>query len=290
VLIALVLCRFMHFAACMLLFGAAFFVSAFAPAALARRLTPSIKPVIAAAIRVAALSALAWLALEAGEMGEGWADSFNPDILSDVLTGTAYGRVWIWRLALALILVCVLAFRQHHRLPFVAVISALLLASLGLVGHATMQAGVIGAGHRLNHSLHLLMAGGWLGGLWPFILCLRQDAAAHQHVGVALRRFSGVGHFAVALLVLTGVVNTVLTLGAWPIDFSSPYRTLLLAKIAVVALMIAMALFNRYALTPRIKNDAEAASRALAVNSAVELALGALVLALVSLFGILAPV
>jgi putative copper resistance protein D len=189
-------------------------------------------------------------------------------------------------------LVGALALRRHDRLAFIVPAAALLLASLGLVGHATMQSGPIGALHRLNHGVHLLAAGAWLGGLLPFLLCLKQGAGdrLQAQAGVALRRFSGAGHFVVALIVATGIVNTLLTLRAWPIDFSSLYQALLAAKIAIVAAMIAMALFNRYVLTPRVAAGADAALRLLKIDSAIELVLGAVVLVLVSLFGMVAPV
>jgi putative copper resistance protein D len=289
---ALVLCRLLHFAATMQLFGANVFVWALVPAGLARELTGPMRRMTAAAIVVAAITAFAWLALESGQMGEGWGDVLNPAALGAVSFETAFGRVWLWRLAIALALVVALAMGGRERLAFLVPASALLLASLGLVGHATLQAGLIGALHRLNHGVHLLAAGAWLGGLLPLILCLRRDGDVRlrAEVGAALRRFSGLGHFAVALVVLTGVVNNALTLGAWPIDFSSPYQALLAAKIAVVAVMIAMALFNRYVLTPRIKSEPGFVLRALTVNSFVEIALGMAVLALVSAFALLEPI
>ena len=54
-----------------------------------------------------------------------------------------------------------------------ALASGALLASLGLVGHAAMQTGAEGVLHRMNHAVHLLTAGAWLGGLIPFAMCLR---------------------------------------------------------------------------------------------------------------------
>ena len=50
--------------------------------------------------------------------------------------------------------------------------AALQLASLGLVGHAAMQAGGFGALHRANDALHLLATGTWFGGLPMFALSL----------------------------------------------------------------------------------------------------------------------
>ena len=289
---ALIFCRFAHFAATMLLFGAGTFVWALAPQELARELTGPVRRMAACAIIVAAVTALAWLALEAGQMGEGWSDSVNPDTLSAVAFETDFGEVWLWRIGLALILVGALCVGRHDRWAFVVPVAAFLLASLGLVGHAAMQDGAVGALHRLNHAVHLLCAGAWLGALPPLVLCLNRcgDPRLRSAAGIALRRFSGLGHFLVALVVLTGIVNTMLTLGRWPDDFSSLYQTLLAAKIALVAAMIGLALVNRYVLTPRVKEQNGVALHALAVSSIVEIGLGIAVLALVSVFGTLAPV
>ncbi len=80
-LTALVICRLAHFAATMLLFGASAFVWALAPVGLARELAGPTRRMIVAAFVIAALSAVAWLALEAAQMGDGWADMLNPDVL-----------------------------------------------------------------------------------------------------------------------------------------------------------------------------------------------------------------
>jgi putative copper resistance protein D len=186
-----------------------------------------------------------------------------------------------------------LAIGRRDRFGVIALTAALLLASLGLIGHAAMQVGPVGALHRVNQAVHLLAAGAWLGSLPPIALCLRRydgDERVRAQVAAMLRRFSGLGHIAVALVVATGVVNTALTLGAWPIDFSSPYQSLLATKIAIVAAMIGIAVVNRYVLTPRIRSEPRAALRALTIASFAEIALGLVALALVSVFAILAPV
>ena len=291
-LTALVICRLAHFAATMLLFGASAFVWALAPVGLARELAGPTRRMIVAAFVIAALSAVAWLALEAAQMGDGWADMLNPDVLGAVAFDTAFGRVWVCRLALVMVVAGTLAIGRRDRFGAIALIAALLLASLGLVGHATMQAGAVGALHRLNHAVHLLASGAWLGSLAPLALCLRrrdEDARRRAEVAATLRGFSGLGHLAVALVVATGVVNTALTLGAWPTDPSSPYQRLLAGKIAIVGAMIAIALFNRYVLAPRITTESRAALRALAIACLVEVALELVALALVSVFAILAP-
>jgi putative copper resistance protein D len=291
VLTALILCRLAHFAATMLLFGASAFVWALAPAGLVRDLTSAMRRIVAAAIVVAAITALAWLGLEAGSMGEGWGDVLNPDMLAGVLTDTAFGRLWQWRLGLVVIFLVALATGRHDRWAFVAPVSALLLASLGLAGHAIMQTGAVGALHRVNDALHLLVAGAWVGGLVPFILCVDRfsDPALRSEAVLATRRYSNWGHVVVALVVLTGVVNVALTLHVAPIPFASPYQTLLAAKIVMVATTIATAVFNRYFLVPRLKGEAGRAVETLKINSIAEIAYALVVVALVSTFGLLEP-
>lgn len=290
-LTALIICRLVHFAATMALFGASAFLWVLAPAALARDLAAPVRRLVAVAIVAAALSALAWLALEAASMGDGWADAISLDTLTVVLTDSAFGEIWRWRLALVAVALLVLALRLHDRWPLVALLSAPLLASLGLAGHALMQSGRIGALHEANDALHLLTAGSWLGGLFPFILSVGRfgDPVLRSEALRAAQRFSTSGHFVVALVVLTGVVNVALTLGAPPIPFATPYQTLLAAKILVVALMIALALFNRYIVVPRLGQDDARATAALRVNAIAEAALALLAVALVSAFGLLSP-
>ena len=71
-----------------------------------------------------------------------------------------------------------------------------------------------------------------------------------------MTRFSFSGHFVVAAVVATGIVNIALISGRAPMPPTTPYRALLDVKIVLVAVMIALALFNRYELTPRLGSDA----------------------------------
>ena len=287
---ALALCRFAHFAAAMTLFGATAFVVALAPPDLARALAPATRGIAAATIPIVALSAVVWLALEAASMVGDWSAFFDLGSISAVLTDTDFGAVWLWRLVLAAALVAALALgRGGPTLPL-AVGATLLLASLGLVDHAAMQAGALGALHRGNDGLHLLATAAWLGGLPMFALSLRayRDPSLSAAAVTAMRRFSFWGQFDVALVVLTGIVNVALTSGLPPLAPTSPYRLLLAAKLVLVATMVALAAFNRYVLAPRLRPDGPA-QRALARSCVAEVALGAAVIALVSLFGLLDP-
>jgi putative copper resistance protein D len=286
----LIAVRFAHFASVMLLFGASAFLAALAPPALRNALETSIGRIVAATSVAAAATAIFWLQLQGGAFTEDWSEAIDPDLLSAVLFDTAFGRVWQARLVIALCLVF-LAFWRGRKPPWLAaVLAGLFLASLGLVGHAAMRAGAAGAFERANQALHLLAGGFWLGALAPLLICLRrlEDKTLKVEAAIALRRFSGVGHAAVAAVLATGIVNIFMILGRWPTDFSSPYQTFLAVKILTVAIMVLLALYNRYRLVPRLSLGADAA-RALKRNTVIEIVLGGAVLALVSAFATFEP-
>ncbi|MBV8472052.1 MAG: copper homeostasis membrane protein CopD [Hyphomicrobiales bacterium] len=285
----LAFCRFAHFASAMALFGSIAFVVALAPGNLALALAPAVRRIAAVAIPIAAVSAVGWLALEGGSMTDSWGGAIDLGVLQGVLTDTDFGWVWQGRLLLALALVVALALRRHGPTPL-TLASGLLLASLGLVGHAAMQPGTLGALHRANHAVHLLATAAWVGGVPIFVLCLKAFGNPDLRADAirAMRRFSFWGQFDVALVVLTGVVNIALTSGFGALAPTTPYRALLEMKLALVAMMIAIALVNRYVLAPRLKSSA-AGSRTLIKTSVAEVALGGAVVALVSAFALLDP-
>ncbi len=153
-----------------------------------------------------------------------------------------------------------------------------------------MQTGAEGLLHRGNHAVHLLAAGAWIGGLVPFIMCLSayERSDTRREAVTAMMRFSFTGQFIVAAIVLTGGVNIALTSGRPPIPPDTPYRALLDVKIVIVAMMIVAALFNRYVLAPQLKPGARALA-VLRATSTAEVALGAVAIALVSVFALLDP-
>jgi copper resistance protein D len=287
---ALALCRFAHFLAAMLAFGMSAYLCAYAAERLRLALSPVVRRFALIASVVALITAFAWLALESASMADDWSAAIDTDQIGAVLTDTAFGHAWALHLALAAALVAVVAFGPQTRWAATSLVSAALLASLGLVGHAAMQTGAEGALHRANHAVHLMAAGAWIGGLVPFVMCLRayeRDDLRKDAVR-AMAGFSFWGQLIVAAIVLTGVVNIALTSHRPPIPPTTPYRALLVAKLVIVAIMILLALFNRFVLAPRLKTSANALT-ALRATSAAEVALGCVVIALVSVFALLDP-
>ncbi len=289
-LAALAASRFAHFFGLLLSFGASAFLALLAPAALRRALDGRIARLVAWGCAAAALSAVGWLALEAASMAGDWASALDPRTLWAVMLDTDFGDVWLVRLALLVMLIMELALRRREAWTTTAVLLAMLLASLAGVGHAAEQEGVLGWLQRANHAVHLLAAGAWLGGLIPFAMTLSvyRDPALMEDAVTAMRRFSQAGHGFVAVVVATGVVNVALVSGIGSLGHWTPYRALLLAKIVLVAAMIGLALMNRYVLTPTLKREF-GAFEAMRRNCVAEVALGAGVVGLVSVFALLEP-
>jgi putative copper resistance protein D len=287
---ALALCRLCFYAGVIATYGTGAFTAWLAPKRLGGQLAvASAGPVNAAAL-LALGSTIAWLPLEAATIIGQWPAALDGGTLSVLLFGTAIGKVWLVRLVLALALAASLLWRSADRMR--TALAALLLASLALGGHAAMDGDTTrGVLHVLNHAVHLLSGGFWLGSLLMLPACLGRlrNPAECGDAAIALRRFSRAGHVAVVLVIASGMVNTFLVLGRWPLDPGSPYQMLLAAKIVLVAGMTGLALVNRYVFVPDTRKQPDRAIARIRAGTYAELALGAGVLALVAFFGLLDP-
>lgn len=276
----------------MLLWGGSAFLCLLVPAALADRVWRMFAGASIVTALIAGLSALASLPLAAAAIGNGWSDAVDADTIRAVLLDTTIGRAWSAQTGAALILLTALPLSPRWRRPGVMLGSGLGLAALVLTGHASMHAGLLALAHRSNDVLHVLAGGGWLGALVPLIAILRllTQPEHRAEAALALRRFSTVGHIAVALVILSGIVNTMLVLKRLPTDWSSPYQALLALKIALVMGMSLLAIVNRYVFVPRIAKDRARALTAIRLGSIAEIALGITAIALVAAFGMLEPI
>jgi copper resistance protein D len=287
--VALALVRLSFDAAAIAAFGVSGFIAWTAPRRLGEAIADSSNFIIVTASSLAVLSTLAWLPIEAAVIGGSWQSAVDRSTLSALLSDTAIGKAWLVRLGLSLLLMAALSWRSASMLRLA--LSGLLLASLALTGHAVMDEGTRGGLHILNDALHVLAGGAWLGSLLalPGALARLRDPALCKEAKTALRRFSSAGHLAVALVIATGIANTVLVLQRWPTDLTSPYQMLLVAKIACVAGMTGLALMNRYVFVPGMSTQPDRAILRIRNGTYAELALGAGVLALVAFLGILDP-
>jgi putative copper resistance protein D len=77
--------------------------------------------------------------------------------------------------------------------------------------------------------------------------------------------------------------------GRWPTNFASTYQLLWATKIALVAIMTALAPVNRYIFVPRMRSHREQAIKLIRKSTFAELTAGIVVIGLVSVFGLLDP-
>jgi copper resistance protein D len=182
--------------------------------------------------------------------------------------------------------------RSAYRVSF----AALLLASLGWVGHATIGEGRVGLAHQINQSVHLLAGGIWLGGLAPLaalVISARRngDEAWFIVLRKALPQFSHMGYVAVALVGLTGIVNMAFMVGSVDGVIGTPYGQLLLVKISLFLLLVVVAVINRLILVPWIGRGAMPlpGTAALALTIGIEQMLGLGILVVVSVLGTWPP-
>lgn len=288
---ALAVERALHDAATLLCWGCFGYLATLVPHQLAGAVGARLRGFRVAAIVLAVGATMVALPLEVAAIGDGWSAIADWGTTKAVLFETSVGGAWQAQAALALLLAATLALPARWQAGGTAIASGLLLASLALTGHAAMQEGRLGVLHRLNDAVHVLAGGAWLGSLLPLLLVLEtiDTPLHHAEAALALQRFSTAGHAAVAAVVGTGVANTLLVLGRWPTDLSSPYQALLATKIGLVFVMTTLALANRYIVVPRMKRDPITSAKALRVATMVEIALGFGIVGLVGVFGLLEP-
>ena len=275
----------------MLLWGASAYLSALVPRHLSQVIGRRLQSFSVVAAAVAVATTAATLLIETAVIGEGWGDALDPAIIRDVLLSTSVGQAWQVQAVAALILMAMFAVPTNARQGATALGSGFFLSSIALTGHAVMLEGGLGVAERVNDAVHVLCGGAWLGALVPFFFILRRLGREEdrREAGLALMRFSTAGHLVVVLVVASGVINTILTLGSWPADWSSPYQALLASKIGMVTLMVGLATVNRYAFVPWIARNRSGGLRAIKLGTVTEIVLGLAVVGLVSVFGILDP-
>jgi len=143
--------------------------------------------------------------------------------------------------------------------------AVLAMSSFAFSGHAAAEGFFTG----VVACLHVSAAAWWLGSLW-----LLHHACAQMETGdiaTLVRRFS-----AMALKIIGGLVAAGVILILALIDFSnatllSPYAQILALKIGIVVLVLALASYNKFRLTPRLAQGDAATAMALRRMIRIEL-------------------
>lgn len=245
------------------------------------------------------LLSASWLLLMASSMAEVPLWPVDRAAIDGLLSGSAIGTAW--KVRMIGLLIAGLAATRARWLPVVVASSAVALASLAWTGHGSVGERMPGWGHLGADILHLIASSAWVGALVGLILLVSRPVARidSEHLDLthrALHGFGAVGTIVVATIVVTGLINSWFMVGIGNVATlaTTLYGQLLLAKLALFAVMLALAALNRFHLTPSFERSIAAADHRGALGTlrrslAAETACVTVILALVAWLGTLAP-
>jgi putative copper resistance protein D len=199
--------------------------------------------------------------------------------LGVVLTGTDFGAM-IWVAACAWLVLMLAAFPGHATsraadgLPSWALVlwcfcGVLLAYARAATGHAADHGFFSLA--VVAHTVHVLAACVWVGSALVFarLLSLWKTWAPSEQSRLA-HRLSALATIVVPLVAATGIMNAFRTLGGATHVWGSPYLWILLAKLALVAVVVILGSWNRWLWMVRMDAGRAGALRGFANVLAVE--------------------
>jgi putative copper resistance protein D len=302
--------------ACLLIFCACVFGRWIALPAIARgglspgRTWSSVeRGVLLVSVVVAALSGVAWFVLIAAEMSDlPVRQAMRVDVLKDVWNETLFGTLWKIRLLLWLATSLCLGVAELPVCPsrlrtasgwLALFLSACFAGALAWAGHG--QTGQRPLLHLSADVLHILLTGLWPIGLVPLALMLirlRRDPSPGRPIATAelLRRFSAMSLATVALLTLTGIINSWVLVGSFHNLVATRYGRVLLVKIALFGLLVALGAINLLYVRPRLSAASMLAPprqrrvfNLLQANVAAEIVVATIVMMIVGILGLMPP-
>ncbi|MFC6584745.1 CopD family protein [Sulfitobacter aestuariivivens] len=133
--------------------------------------------------------------------------------------------------------------------------------------------------------LHLLAAAFWVGALVPLYKAARDPAGAEL-----LHHFGNVAAFGVAIVIFAGTSLAWLLSGSVTALLGTAYGLALLLKVAIVAVLLCFAAFNKMRLVPALRTKKSGAIRALQRSISLEmLAVTVILLATAIITSVTAP-
>src|SRR5690606_5869972 len=210
--------------------------------------------------------------------------AWDSPLLSIMLTDTSWGRAWLAQAFLFALLGMAIVWALTTTDRFATIVAT--VASIGLAaipalsGHA---AGAEGFGRLaiLNDAVHVAAVGAWLGTLAVLLLAAipvirRREADGTAAAAAAVDRFSPLALTAAALVVLTGLLNTLMHITAPAQLWETAYGRTLIVKLLLVAGVFLVGTVNWRVVRPALRSQG-ALSR-LRISAGTELLLAFLVL------------
>jgi len=178
--------------------------------------------------------------------------------LQQVALGTLFGRLALARCALFVTVLIVVWLRPARADFAVSVLAGTALVLLGWTSHAAAAVAVeYNTLFAVIDALHLLAGGFWLGGLVALVPSVMTKSDGKTALLARLRLFSRWAMAAVALLAAAGTANAIAILDFRGMRWSVVYLTWLAIKLVLAGIMVALALTNRFGVTPAlVRGDA----------------------------------
>lgn len=225
----------------------------------------SLRRIGLASVTTALLAYMAVLWLEAASMAEVALSEAGPAVHS-VLTATHYGFAWKIGLGALAVVTLVTTFRwapRHQRAADLVRLAAIgvFLYSRSMVSHAGAAGAVTWA--VAADWIHLVLISVWVGEvLVAGFLTLSQARGANAQDGAQRARYtqllSNSATIALAGIVVTGIISAWRGLGSLDNATGNPYATVLMLKLALVAIAAALGGLNRFFVMPRLLADLRA--------------------------------
>ncbi|KQS72265.1 hypothetical protein ASG39_00270 [Rhizobium sp. Leaf371] len=247
---------------------------------------------VAASLWLGLAATPVWIAFQGfdalGEAARGWASSA---VWSAGLQGTAYGRAALLCAgAIVAAIVSLRARRVSLRLWLAALAFGLAGVSAIVAGHAATAPPRIVTVPAIM--LHMLGAMAWIGGLLPLRAALGAARGASSRAdpdGAALRLFSRFIPFVLAALIASGLLLAIVQVQAVSNLWTTAYGRVLLAKLALVLLLVVLAAANRFLWTRPAAEGSLGALRLLRRSIVAEVVIGTMVLAVLGLWRFTPP-
>lgn len=231
----------------------------------AMRNIASLRRVCLAAAITAVLAYTVVLWLESASMAEVAVTQAAPAIRS-VLTATHFGFAWKIGIAALLVVIAVTTWRWAPKRRHAA--SLLRLAAIGAFLYSRSIVSHAGAGGDVSWAvaadwIHLVLVSVWVGEvLVAGFVTLRHLPGATGEDGLERARYtqslSDSATVALAGIFATGIISAWRGLGSLENATGNPYATVLLLKLALVALAAALGALNRFLVMPGLLADLRA--------------------------------
>lgn len=196
--------------------------------------------------------------------GATWARGLNSTLSASAAIGVPAMLVLIYAFAAA----------DRPRTGALAVGAAAAVASFLVTGHAAtappvwLMATVV--------AIHLFCTAFWFGALYPLYKTTQvADAAA---AGAVMTRFSQWAVYSVALIVLSGIVISWTQVQSPANVLTTDYGMMLVRKLVLVGIILALAAYNKLALTPRLEKGDERGAASIRRTIRIEFVIYVLIL------------